>query len=54
MSRKRNAINHRRRGHLFRQFTTIIKIHNEILYENTNRTEIIQNGSDVKLITMQS
>jgi hypothetical protein len=52
---KENAINNQRCGLLFRQFTTIFKIlHTEIRCENINKTVKTQNGSDVKLITMQS
>ena len=54
MSRKQRCIQQRREP-LFRQFTTIIKIHTEIRCENMNRTEKTQNGSCViKLITIQS
>lgn len=34
-----DAVNNQRRGLLFRQFTTIIKIYTEIRCENMNRTE---------------
>jgi hypothetical protein len=42
-----DAINNQTRGPLFRQFTTIIKIHTEIRCENINRTEKTQKGSCV-------
>lgn len=34
-----DAINNQRRGPLFLQFTTIIKIHTEMRCKNVNRTE---------------
>lgn len=47
--------NNQRRRPLFRQFTTIIKIHIEIRCEKMNSTEKTQNGSCViKLITIES